>query len=102
VLIARAFVGDPDLIILDEPSAALDPESREQFFSLLQDLSRNRRATIILVTHDMGTIGQYADKLLFIDRKIIFYGSFDEFCRSENMNALFGENAQHMICHRHV
>jgi zinc transport system ATP-binding protein len=102
VLIARAFVGDPDLIILDEPSAALDPESREQFFSLLQDLSRSRRATIILVTHDMGTIGQYADKLLFIDRKIIFYGSFDEFCRSENMNALFGENAQHMICHRHV
>jgi zinc transport system ATP-binding protein len=50
----------------------------------------------------MGTIGQYADKLLFIDRKIIFYGSFDEFCRSENMSALFGENAQHMICHRHV
>jgi zinc transport system ATP-binding protein len=101
-LIARAIVGDPDLIILDEPSAALDPESREQFFTLLQDLNRNRRVTMILVTHDMGTIGQYADKLLYIDRKIIFYGSFDEFCRSENMTALFGGNAQHIICHRHV
>ena len=101
-LIARAIVGDPDLIILDEPSAALDPESREQFFTLLQDLNHNRRVTMILVTHDMGTIGQYADKLLYIDRKIIFYGSFDEFCRSENMTALFGGNAQHIICHRHV
>jgi zinc transport system ATP-binding protein len=50
----------------------------------------------------MGTIGQYADKLLYIDRKIIFYGGFDEFCRSENMTALFGGDAQHIICHRHV
>ncbi|PKN60296.1 MAG: ABC transporter ATP-binding protein [Deltaproteobacteria bacterium HGW-Deltaproteobacteria-11] len=101
-LIARAIVGDPELIILDEPSAALDPESREHFFAILQDLNRNSRVTMILVTHDMGTIGQYANKLLYIDRKIIFYGGFDEFCRSENMTALFGEGAQHIICHRHV
>ena len=101
-LIARAIVGDPELIILDEPSAALDPESREHFFTILRDLNRNSRVTMILVTHDMGTIGQYADKLLYIDRKIIFYGGFDEFCRSENMTALFGEGAQHIICHRHV
>jgi zinc transport system ATP-binding protein len=102
VLIARAIVGDPELIILDEPSAALDPESREHFFTILQDLNRNSRVTVILVTHDMGTIGQYANKLLYIDRKIIFYGGFDEFCRSQNMTALFGDGAQHIICHRHV
>ncbi len=102
VLIARALVGEPELIILDEPSTALDPETREHFFAILQDLNRNSRVTMILVTHDMGTIGQYADKLLYIDRKIIFYGGFDEFCRSENMTALFGGGAQHIICHRHV
>jgi zinc transport system ATP-binding protein len=101
-LIARAIVGEPELIILDEPSAALDPESREQFFTILRDLNRNSRVTMILVTHDMGTIGQYANKLLYIDRKIIFYGGFDEFCRSQNMTALFGGDAQHIICHRHV
>jgi zinc transport system ATP-binding protein len=101
-LIARAIVGEPELIILDEPSTALDPESREHFFAILQDLNRNSRVTMILVTHDMGTIGQYADKLLYIDRKIIFYGGFDEFCRSQNMTALFGGDAQHIICHRHV
>jgi zinc transport system ATP-binding protein len=101
-LIARAIVGEPELIILDEPSAALDPESREHFFAILQDLNRNSRVTMILVTHDMGTIGQFANKLLYIDRKIIFYGGFDEFCRSENMTALFGGDAQHIICHRHV
>lgn len=102
VLIARAIVGDPELIIFDEPSAALDPESREHFFALLRELNRGRRVTMILVTHDIGTIGQYASKLLYIDRKVIFYGGFDEFCRSENMTALFGGNAQHIICHRHT
>jgi len=101
VLIARAIVSDPELIILDEPTAALDPESREQFYATLQDLNRNNHVTMVLVTHDMGTIGQYADKLLYIDRKIIFYGNFDEFCHSENMTALFGGSSQHIICHRH-
>jgi zinc transport system ATP-binding protein len=102
VLIARAIVSDPELIILDEPTVALDPETRGHFFATLQDLNRNSRVTMILVTHDIGTIGQYANKLLYIDRKIIFYGGFDEFCRSENMTALFGGGAQHIICHRHV
>lgn len=102
VLIARAIVSDPELIILDEPTAALDPETREHFFSTLQDLNLKSRVTMILVTHDIGTIGQYANKLLYIDRKIIFHGGFDEFCRSENMTALFGGGAQHIICHRHI
>jgi len=101
-LIARAIVGDPELMILDEPSAALDPESRGHFFALLEDLNLNGRVTMILVTHDIGTIGQYASKLLYIDRKVIFFGGFDEFCRSENMTALFGGGAQHIICHRHA
>jgi zinc transport system ATP-binding protein len=101
VLIARAMVSDPELIILDEPTAALDPETRELFFATLRDLNRNSAVTMILVTHDIGTIGEYAGKLLYIDRKIIFYGGFDLFCRSENMTALFGGSAQHIICHRH-
>lgn len=102
VLIARAIVSDPELIILDEPTVALDPETRGHFFATLHDLNKNSRVTMILVTHDIGTIGQYANKLLYIDRKIIFYGGFDEFCQSENMTALFGGGAQHIICHRHV
>jgi len=101
VLIARAIVHKPEIIILDEPASALDPETREHFFSTLRDLNRIEHAAVILVTHDIGSIGQYADKLLYVDRKVIFYGSFDDFCRSENMASLFGGNAQHIICHQH-
>lgn len=101
VLIARAIVHRPEVIILDEPASALDPDTREHFFSTLLELNRTDRATVILVTHDIGSIGQYAGKLLYVDRRVIFYGSFDDFCRSENMAALFGGNAQHIICHQH-
>jgi zinc transport system ATP-binding protein len=101
VLIARAFVHEPELLILDEPTASLDPESRGAFFETLNALRRDGTITIILVTHDIGDIGRYADHLLWIDRRLLFYGGFDEFCRSDRMTDLFGSNSQHIICHRH-
>ena len=101
VFIARALVNDPDFLVLDEPAGALDPETRDNFFSLLHDLHKTRSVTIILVTHDIGGIGEHASKLLYLDKRIIFFGGFREFCKSENMTKLFGPSSQHIICHEH-
>jgi zinc transport system ATP-binding protein len=101
VLVARAIVNEPELLILDEPTTALDPEARENFFKVLYELNRRKNVTVILVTHDIASIGKYASKLLYLDKKIIFYGSFEDFCISENMTNYFGEFTQHLICHRH-
>jgi zinc transport system ATP-binding protein len=101
VLVARAIVNRPELLILDEPTTALDPEAREKFFQTLMGLNHNRNVTIILITHDIASIGKYASKLLYLDKQIIFYGSFEDFCVSDNMTNYFGEFTQHLICHRH-
>jgi zinc transport system ATP-binding protein len=101
VFIARALINEPELLILDEPTTALDPETRESFFGLLRDLNREKNTTVLLVTHDLGTIGEYATKLLYIDKKIIFYGSFEDFCVSDSMAQYFGTSSQHIICHKH-
>jgi len=101
VLVARAVVNKPELLILDEPTTALDPEAREHFFKVLYELNRRENVTVILVTHDIASIGKYASKLLYLDKKIVFYGSFEDFCLSENMTHYFGEFTQHLICHRH-
>jgi len=101
MLLARALVNDPELLILDEPTAALDPEMRDRFYGLVSDINRNRGVTVLLVTHDTGTIGMYASKLLYLDKKVLFFGNFDEFCHSPEMSALFGEHSQHLMCHRH-
>lgn len=101
VLIAKALVSSPELLILDEPTTALDPESRERFFAILKDIHKERGAAIIMITHDTGTIGQHASLMLYIDKTAVFYGGFDEFCVSQDMTDYFGEHSQHLICHRH-
>ncbi len=101
VLLARALVHEPELVILDEPTTALDPETREKFYSTLRALNRDKQVTVILVTHDIGSIGKYSSKLLYLDKRIIFYGSFEDFCLSKDMGHYFGEYSQHLICHRH-
>jgi len=101
VLLARALVVNPELLLLDEPTAALDPGTRERFYETLEALNRKARKTILLVTHDLGTIGRYAAKLLYLDQRLVFFGSFETFCRSDRMANYFGEYTQHLMCHQH-
>ena len=100
-MLARALFNQPDLLIFDEPTTALDPETREIFYSLTDEMNRVKGTTIILITHDMGIIGQYARNLLYLDKKIIFYGTFEDFCASPDMTGFFGLDSQHLICHQH-
>ena len=62
--VARALVGQPKLLILDEPSTALDASSREMFFDLLGELNAKRGVTILLITHDTGEVGKYISKFI--------------------------------------
>lgn len=100
VMLARALIKKPDLLIFDEPTTALDPETRDVFYSLTDDLNR-KGTSILLVTHDTGVIGKYARNLLYLEKKIIFFGTFEDFCSSPDMTGFFGLDSQHMICHQH-
>ncbi|NTV30130.1 MAG: ABC transporter ATP-binding protein [Candidatus Omnitrophica bacterium] len=100
VLLARALVHGPELLFLDEPITALDPVMRETFYSILEKINKERKTTILFVSHDPGAMGKYAGKLLYLDKKVMFFGTFDEFCHSGDMARHFGAG-QHLICHRH-
>ncbi len=101
VLLARALVSKPEVLFLDEPTAALDPQIRDSFFDTIRGLNRDAHVTVLLVTHDLGQIGQQASKLLYVDKRIVFYGKFSDFCRSTEMTDYFGTHSQHLICHQH-
>jgi zinc transport system ATP-binding protein len=101
VMLARALISEPELLILDEPSTALDPNSREQFFAHLKELNSQKQTTIILITHDTGYIGQYANKLLYIDRRMVFFGKISDFCPSGKIESCFAKSDQHIIWHQH-
>jgi len=101
VLLGRALVGSPGLLILDEPTSALDPLIREEFYTLLTELNRQDGVTIMLVSHDIGSVGRYTSKMLYLDRRLVFFGGYDQFCGSPDMTRYFGYETQHQICWRH-
>jgi ABC-type multidrug transport system ATPase subunit len=74
VAIAQAIVNEPDLLLLDEPTAGLDPEQRIAFRSLLRDLGRD--ATVIVSTHLVEDVGAACTDVALMDRgKLVFHGS---------------------------
>lgn len=79
VFLARAFITNPKLLILDEPSNALDASIRKEFFQFLHEEHQKRKTTIILITHDTSHIDLYANTLLYLDTKIIYYGPIADF-----------------------
>ncbi len=71
VALARALCGDPQLLLLDEPLASLDPNRREDLRELIVAIQREHRLTTVLVTHDRSEAAEVADSIaLMIDGRI--------------------------------
>ena len=68
VVIALALAGDPDLIIADEPTTALDVSIQAQILDLIKALCRERQVGVIIVTHDIGVIANVADRVCVMYR----------------------------------
>lgn len=74
--IARALAAEPDVLVLDEPVSALDPSVRERVLRLLIRLQRDRRLTMIFVSHDLDVVGAVADEVLVMqDGRIVEQGA---------------------------
>ncbi len=81
LMLARSLINDPGLIILDEPTTGLDPQSRHQVWDKLRDL-QSRGLTLVLTTHYMEEAASLCHRLMIMDRgKILVQGSPDELIR---------------------
>ncbi|MCW5559180.1 MAG: ATP-binding cassette domain-containing protein, partial [Verrucomicrobiae bacterium] len=73
LLLARALIRRPDVLLLDEPTAGVDPEGQEQFCALLKELTREG-LTILLVSHDLPLITAYADRIACLNVMLHWHG----------------------------
>jgi zinc transport system ATP-binding protein len=96
VLIARALISDPQILILDEPTANIDLRVEEDIFDLLKKL--NKRATIIIVSHDVGFISKYVNRVACLNRTLICHQTSD--ISGEMIEDLYATPVQ-MIQHIH-
>ena len=71
VVIALAISCEPDLIIADEPTTALDVSIQHQILELLKDLTKKRNLGVIIITHDMGVIAETTDKVIVMRHGLI-------------------------------
>ena len=89
LLLARALVNDPELIILDEPTTGLDPQARHLVWQKLRGLKRTGR-TLALTTHNMAEAAQLCDRLVIMDNgKILDEGSPPELLKKHVRGSVF-------------
>ncbi len=100
VLIARALVSRPELLILDEPMGGVDPEAQTSFYALLHHLNRERDVTLILVSHDIGVVAKEVTKLACLNRRLIFHGRPGDFLTEAALTALYGPSVR-VVSHQH-
>jgi len=81
--LARALVLDPPIIVVDEPSSGLDSITASEIYDLLSKL-RERKKTLVIVTHDGAGLSNLVDELAVLDRSIIACGKPDELAKSDN------------------
>ncbi|MEG2287182.1 MAG: ATP-binding cassette domain-containing protein, partial [Ruthenibacterium sp.] len=90
VAIAGVLAMEPQLLVLDEPAAGLDPEGRDTILSQIRAYHKETGTPIVLVSHSMDDIAKYADKVLVMDAgKIAMYDETEKiFARAEELLAL--------------
>ncbi|QRG67824.1 metal ABC transporter ATP-binding protein [Brevibacillus choshinensis] len=102
VFIARALVADPELLILDEPTVGVDQESIEQFYSLLRSLKEESGLTMMIVSHDVGVMTQWVNKVACVQKNIHFHGTAHEFAHNQELilQQMYGDSVK-LLSHHH-
>ncbi|HUV75236.1 MAG TPA: ABC transporter ATP-binding protein [Dehalococcoidales bacterium] len=73
VFIARALATDPKILLLDEPTASIDPNMQAEFYELIESLKR--RMSVVMVSHDISAVSIHVDQIACLNHQLFYHGS---------------------------
>ncbi len=88
-LIAFALIGDPNVLLFDEPTASLDELAEERIYELVERQQRERGLTVILVSHDISVVYRFANRVLCLRKDKPCFGSPKEVLTPETLEGLY-------------
>jgi zinc transport system ATP-binding protein len=89
VLLGLALTPVPNILVLDEPMSGVDHSGREQFYELLSKLRREYDFAVLLVSHDLASLARFADRMVFLDRRIVCEGTPKEVLHDPRVREAF-------------
>jgi zinc/manganese transport system ATP-binding protein len=102
VLIAHALVSRPELLLLDEPLANLDPGSAQEIISLLHQVARQQHVAIFLSAHEMNPLLPVMDRVVYVANGHVASGTTEEVVRPDVLSALYGHHVDVLRVHGRV
>jgi ABC-type Mn2+/Zn2+ transport system ATPase subunit len=89
VLIARALAAKPDILVLDEPTAGVDVAATHSLLEFISQIHKERKLTILLVTHDLPLVRKHAQQVIWLHQGRILHGTVAELLTRERMTEIF-------------
>ncbi len=90
VFIAKAIAARPELLIMDEPTAGVDPESERRFYDLLGKLKGELGLTVVFVSHDLGVVSARVDRVACLNRTLVYEGPARALHDEDLLRRLYG------------
>lgn len=98
LLIAWVLIDKPDVVFFDEPTTGIDLGGGETLYSLLNDLRKNKKLTVVLVTHDINIVYSYSDNVLCLGRRNhSCYGRPEKILSTEKLEEIFGMKIKYYL-----
>ena len=94
VLLALSLVPAPDLLVLDEPVSGIDRNGLKMFLETLMDLRATRHMALLLVSHDLRFVREYADHVVLLEKNVLSQGTPGEVFASPEFAAVFGSGEE--------
>jgi zinc transport system ATP-binding protein len=101
VLLARALMREPQLLVLDEPVQGVDIAGQAEIFALLRTLRERRGVAVLLVSHDLHLVMAATDRVICLNRHVCCSGHPEAVQRDPAYRALFGQNAEAFAAYAH-